>query len=262
MEKTINVKDASFEQLAAIEAGFIRQYGGSGHTNDLASKLYIIHEELAKKKFPDLDYQDYLTDKHENKPVQKYLEIGVRWGDALALATADCEAIAVDPEPAIRRPIRADHTIHSVTSDDFFFEYSGQFAKSFDMVFVDGLHVAKQATKDIFNAFSVLAEGGEILVHDVMPIAMSIATPEQNTRFWTGDVWKAAGAFCVEGAPYKFEFVPAFPTGLFRIYDVDPSFVPDAHAVMNNLRKMERQRFPNAQTLLKYLNALGALGEN
>jgi predicted O-methyltransferase YrrM len=38
--------------------------------------------------------------------------------------------------------------------------------KKFDIVFVDGLHIEEQSTKDIHNALKVLNENGTIVVHD------------------------------------------------------------------------------------------------
>lgn len=255
-QQTIKLEDASLEQLRVFETAFINQYGAQSHSRDIAGQLYQIHEEMAKKQFPDIDYKQYLKDRHENTPVKTYLEIGVRWGDALALATEDCKAVGVDPAFDIRETIQADATLFKLTSDDFFFEHTETYRNTFDMIFVDGLHEAKQTAKDICHAFAVLKEGGEIFVHDAMPVALSVTAPVQHTRFWTGNVWQAAAAFCVPGAPYKWEFVPAFPSGLFRIYDVDPDYVPSGNAVMKSLKSVKGHKFSNASQLLEHLTNL------
>jgi hypothetical protein len=74
-----------------------------------------------------------------------------------------------------------------MTSDQFFIEN----IEKFDLIFIDGLHVYEQVTKDIFNSIKVLKENGIILVHDCLPRKLWYQTPTRMSDTWNGDVWKA-----------------------------------------------------------------------
>jgi len=116
----------------------------------------------------------------------RYLEIGTQKDDCLN--KIECEfKVGVDPEPLW----------HSITSSDEFWKMSSnnffaQNTKMFDMVFIDGLHHADQAYKDITNALKVIGMEGAIVVHDCSPILEeSQIIPEPVVASWNGDVWKA-----------------------------------------------------------------------
>lgn len=81
------------------------------------------------------------------------------------------------------------------TSDDFFTSN----IKTFDIIFIDGLHHKQQVHNDITNALNALNTGGVILVHDALPttyasqiVPLSAAMKHQDFNGgWYGDVWKA-----------------------------------------------------------------------
>ena len=52
-----------------------------------------------------------------------------------------------------------------MTSDEFF----SQNKETFDLIFIDGLHIHEQVLKDIDNSLNVLNENGVILLHDCLP---------------------------------------------------------------------------------------------
>lgn len=87
-----------------------------------------------------------------------YLEIGTQFGDCFSQVDVQFKE-CVDPEK------RYDGLTHEMTSDDYF----AQNTKTFDIVFVDGLHIEEQCTKDILNSLIVLNDGGTIVVHDCLP---------------------------------------------------------------------------------------------
>nr|WP_281500559.1 class I SAM-dependent methyltransferase [Kordiimonas marina] len=215
-----------------------------------------IHDELAAREFPDLQYQDYLRARHDSGKVGAYLEVGVRWGDALKLARPGCKAVGVDPAFDIKVPLPSAPELYAQLSDDFFFEHTERYTGFFDLIFLDGLHEARQTAKDIYHALSVLKPGGEILVHDVLPISLAITTPSQKTRFWTGNVWQAAYAFCDRDMPLKWEFVDAAPSGLFRLYDIDPAFRPSRARIMQRVAEAGAMTFADAPALLGFLRGL------
>ena len=73
------------------------------------------------------------------------------------------------------------------TSDEFF----SQNKDTFDLIFIDGLHIHEQVLKDIDNSLNVLNENGVILLHDCLPAKIWHQTIPQTHSSWNGDVWKS-----------------------------------------------------------------------
>ena len=88
----------------------------------------------------------------------RYLEIGVEDGDSINAVKCQ-KKHGVDPA--------SRNATHKLESDEFF-EMLAPHVK-YDIVFVDGLHVADQAERDIVNAINHLSLGGFIIVHDCNP---------------------------------------------------------------------------------------------
>lgn len=101
------------------------------------------------------DIINHLIKKYNYKT---YLEIGTQFGDCFTQINIPYK-VCVDPEK------RYDGLTHEMTSDEFFSKND----KTFDIVFVDGLHLEEQTTKDINNSLKCLNEGGAIIVHDCLP---------------------------------------------------------------------------------------------
>ena len=120
------------------------------------------------------DLIDYLIKKYDYKD---YLEIGCD-RDQLFSRIKLKNKIGVDPYSGgnVRK-----------TSDDFFLENN----KTFDLVFIDGLHTYSQVKKDILNSVKFLNTNGIILVHDCLPDTMSKQAVPRYKMQWNGDVWKA-----------------------------------------------------------------------
>lgn len=76
---------------------------------------------------------------------------------------------------------------YRMTSDEFF----SQNKKTYDLIFIDGLHTKEQVSRDIINALKVLNKGGKIVVHDCLPPNESCQIVPRIQDCWTGDVWKA-----------------------------------------------------------------------
>jgi glycosyltransferase involved in cell wall biosynthesis len=149
----------------------------------------------------------------------RYLEIGVSSGETMRQVRAS-HRVGVDPSP---HPdgVRAATEFFSVPSDVYFAE---KVTGRFDVAFVDGLHHADQAYRDIEHACLVSTV---VVVHDANPSteAMQIVPPVQGE--WTGDVWKAVARIRAEGRhtvrtidtdygvavvlPHRAEAVPLLP---------------------------------------------------
>lgn len=106
-----------------------------------------------------------------------YLEIGVRFQENFRNIEIE-NKVSVDP---------FFNPTYKMTSDEFF-EIN---KKTFDFIFLDGLHHSDQIEKDIINSLKVLNEGGKILCHDMNPKTREGQEREMCTSGgWWGDVWK------------------------------------------------------------------------
>jgi hypothetical protein len=121
---------------------------------------------------------------------QSYLEIGL--GEGKVFKSINCkEKFGVDPQfgdyqfekgsMCLTRPT------HQMTSDEFF----AQNKKTFDVIFIDGMHEAGYAERDINNSLSCLSDGGYIICHDMNPLTKESQIVPRIQSYWHGDVWKA-----------------------------------------------------------------------
>lgn len=80
-----------------------------------------------------------------------------------------------------------------MTSDEFFAkELEKKRSRKYDLVFIDGLHLAEQVKKDIKNAMSFLKPNGAIVCHDTLPFSAAEATPNPVPgQPWRGTCWEA-----------------------------------------------------------------------
>jgi hypothetical protein len=124
------------------------------------------------------DIINHLIKKIEAK---SYLEIGVREPEGNYNKIVCENKVAIDPVPL-------GPDIIALTSDAFF----KQNESTFDVIFIDGLHVADQVERDIINSLAVLNPGGYIICHDMNPTEeLMQKVPIETTGAWTGDCWKA-----------------------------------------------------------------------
>ncbi|MGE5943944.1 MAG: class I SAM-dependent methyltransferase [Flavobacteriales bacterium] len=126
-----------------------------------------------------------------------YLEIGVRNPDHNFNHINAKNKYSVDPGLAFKE----NPVDFKMTSDDFFQKLNkGEILSNdikFDLIFIDGLHLADQVDLDIINAFNYLKEDGFIVLHDCNPPSQWHAreayeytgSPAQN--YWSGTTWKA-----------------------------------------------------------------------
>lgn len=131
-----------------------------------------------------------------------YLEVGVEKGETFEGITA-ARRVGVDPKPLFNNHLLPGGVeFFETTSDKFFSDYSGE---SFDLIFLDGLHEARQTYRDIINAFALLKSPGFVLVDDVWPTDFASSIGDRRLsekqkirdgvshRRWYGDVYKAIG---------------------------------------------------------------------
>ena len=125
-----------------------------------------------------------------------YLEIGVRnRKDNFNLINSTFK-YSVDPA------VRLDDENHfQITSDVFFDKIKDKKLLDpkikFDIIFIDGLHLAEQVDRDIDNSLNYIKEDGYILLHDCNPPSEWHARENYSFKYspalgyWNGTVWKA-----------------------------------------------------------------------
>lgn len=141
----------------------------------------IWHSLRLRKRYHLLNY---LARKHG---YARYLEIGVRnpKNNFNRIRVAFKEA--VDPAPLA--PIA-----HTMKSDDFFAKLDATNPSvRYDMVFIDGLHIADQVERDVVNSLRYLNPGGVLVLHDCNPPDEQAQVDhfDGTAKVWVGTVWKA-----------------------------------------------------------------------
>lgn len=140
-------------------------WGGVKHFKSKVSYKGTLRTDIIKYLIALYKYQSYLeigVDKNQNF---KRIECKIKDG--------------VDPNG------KAQYTM---TSDEFF----GKCIRQYDLIFIDGLHLAYQVDRDISNSLNHLNPGGVIVIHDCNPITEEQQqVPHNGQKIWCGDTWKA-----------------------------------------------------------------------
>ncbi len=131
-------------------------------------------------------------------PGQNYLEIGVRNPEKNFNSIICKNKISVDPGIEFKEnPVE-----YRMTSDEFFQKLrvgTTDIDKNlkFDVVFIDGLHLADQVERDILNSIDFVTDEGFIVLHDCNPPSEFHARESYDFlnspagAFWNGTTWKA-----------------------------------------------------------------------
>jgi len=122
---------------------------------------------------------------------RRYLEVGVSTGEMMRRIHAD-HRVGVDPAPTDTARAAATE-FFATTSDAYFAEQS---PSEFDVAFIDGLHHADQAYRDIENA---CRRSKVVVVHDSNPSTEAMQVVPAIQSEWTGDVWRAIARIRAEG---------------------------------------------------------------
>lgn len=134
---------------------------------------------------------------------KNYLEIGVRNPDNNFNRISCLNKFSVDPGVEFL----ANPVDFKYTSDVFFQKLKNNELEliskdtSFDVIFVDGLHLAEQVYKDIENSLSFLHDDGFLILHDCNPPSEFHQREDYSFTnspagiFWNGTTWKAFYAY-------------------------------------------------------------------
>lgn len=154
-----------------------------------------IDEEIKKKPYR-YDVINFLLKYLEEKNTQ-YLEIGVRNPSENFSKIKAFKKYSVDPGIEYKK----NPVDFPFTSDVFFNKLkSGKILKKdikFDVIFIDGLHLADQVDRDIKNALDYIKPEGFIVLHDCNPPSEYNAREDYYARMhslmgsWNGTTWKA-----------------------------------------------------------------------
>jgi len=143
-------------------------------------RKYLIKKKIIyeKKNYNRIAFIVRALNKFKTNPM--YLEIGCDQNDVFnSIPVIHSNKIGVDPNSG---------GSHKMTSDDFF----KQNDKSFDVIFIDGLHTYEQTQKDVINSLKILNTNGVIFIHDLLPVDKIDADRTRYLPGWSGDVWKVA----------------------------------------------------------------------
>jgi len=126
-----------------------------------------------------------------------YLEIGVRNPNNNFNQIKASKKYSVDPGVEFKE----NPVDFKMTSDEFFEKlYENKLLANdikFDVIFIDGLHLANQVDRDISNALKFINDDGFIVLHDCNPLTEWHARENYNYHFtpargiWNGTTWKA-----------------------------------------------------------------------
>ncbi|MEO0794833.1 MAG: class I SAM-dependent methyltransferase [Verrucomicrobiota bacterium] len=125
-----------------------------------------------------------------------YLEIGVRNPNHNFNKIAADHKFSVDPGVEYKE----NPVDFKLTSDEFFAGMKrGDLLPDtlFDVIFIDGLHLAEQVDRDIANALDHIKDDGFIVMHDCNPPTEYHAREDFGYHFspaggyWNGTTWKA-----------------------------------------------------------------------
>ncbi|PYF11829.1 methyltransferase family protein [Rhodobacter viridis] len=167
-------------------------------------------------------YLEVLADLHELVKPGLYAEIGVRRGNSLRLAR--CEAVAVDPEPALSEALPDRVTLHDCASDDFFFFHGAEaYPRPPDLAFIDGMHLLEFALRDFMNVERLMRRKGVIVIDDVLPNHPVQAERDRQSRVWCGDVWRIVPLLRKHRPDLKLTLFDTAPTGLLVITRLAPA---------------------------------------
>jgi hypothetical protein len=164
-------------------------------------------------------YLDTLKRLHKKVRPKNYLEIGVREGHSLALAS--CASVGIDPEPQISVPLKRKHRVVTATSDDYF--AASENISPIDLAFIDGMHLAEFALRDFINVEMNARPGAVVVVDDIFPNTPAQAERARQTRVWMGDIWKLPVILEKYRPDLSLTYANTLPSGLLIIRGLDPS---------------------------------------
>jgi hypothetical protein len=193
-------------------------------------------------------YQDFLSRVHALVAPENYLEIGVRFGNSLALSK--CRSVGIDPAYVIEAELSGEVHLQRTTSDEYFSRpdpLAPTHGEPFDLAFIDGMHLFEFSLRDFINTEEHCRTSSVVIFDDVLPRTVAEAARKRHTTAWTGDVYPVIEVL----RRYRPELVTILldtqPTGLMLVLGLDPSdrtLREEYDAIMREYRKPDPQPVP------------------
>jgi hypothetical protein len=180
---------------------------------------------MSRLTLPGEDYFAVLGRIHQYLKPRTYLEIGVSRGRSLERVLPETAVIGIDPEPKLAKPLGNNQKLFTATSDDFFAQHDprAEFGgRLVDMAFIDGMHRFEFALRDFINVERYCARSSVILMHDCYPLDARTAQREQQTGFWSGDIWRLLLLLRERRPDLVVRTIATPPTGLGIVLNPDP----------------------------------------
>jgi hypothetical protein len=187
-------------------------------------QLLQAHLAQASAALPGPDYYTVLGWIHQVLRPSSYVEIGIRNGDSLLLASPAITCIGIDPAPNVHAPLSPQTQVFPITSDDFFATHDlGELLKSpaFTLAFIDGLHLFEQALLDFIHLERHAAPSSVIMIHDCLPLDQVTSDRVRSTHFYSGDIWKLAMCLKSRRPDLRMQTIATGPSGLCLVSHLD-----------------------------------------
>ena len=168
-------------------------------------------------------YIDFLRGLHDLLEAPTYLEIGIRYGDSLALAHST--NVGIDPDFELQTEIPAGTALFRETSDEYFdradpLEPLG--GRPISFAFIDGMHLVEFALRDFINVERNAHWTGVVVFDDILPRDLDEAARNRRTRAWAGDVYKIDEILARHRPDLIRLRIGTRPTGLLLVLGLDP----------------------------------------
>lgn len=185
-----------------------------------------------------MNRHDMLAELHTLLEPRNYLEIGIDTG--LSMALSRVPSIGIDPAFSVIAELDTDVRLVRATSDDYFRENNPteRFGGTpLDFAFVDGMHWAEFALRDLIYVEGYTSPTSVIVIDDMLPRNVSEAARERHTHEWTGDVFKVTTALRRLRPDLVVLEVDTEPTGTVVV------LLPDAAStvLVENYPKLEKR---------------------
>ncbi len=132
---------------------------------------------------------------HDRVRPRTYVEVGVHNGQGLRLSRVP--SVGVDPDFGLKHELFTDVHLARVPSDEFFARerpLAHLPVGVADLAFVDGMHLAEFALRDVLAVERFTLPTSVILVDDMLPRDVAMANRKRTQTEWTGDVYKVTEA--------------------------------------------------------------------
>ena len=173
---------------------------------------------------------------HKRLQPRTYFEIGVRKGRSLTLSRVP--SVGVDPFFEVTSEVYCDVQLVRTTSDEFFARTHpfAHFEHPVDLAYIDGMHLAEFALRDLINTERHCHPASVIVVDDILPRNVDEGSrgrvgSASRGGPWAGDVYKVVEVLQSLRPDLVVLQLDTVPTGTLVILlpDADDMVLSDAY---------------------------------